>query len=85
MKLVIGFQNEIVLGGAVKYCTAHPQTEDKTMDIVTYIEISVAIVLAYGIAVVASRWILRRRGDGTADEAAEAEREAFRKWFRFAN
>lgn len=55
------------------------------MDIVTYIEISSAIVSAYSIAVVASRWILRRREDGTADEATEAEREAFRKWFRFAN
>ena len=55
------------------------------MDIVTYIEISVAIVLAYSIAVVASRWILRRREDGTAEEAAEAAREAFRKGFRFAN
>lgn len=55
------------------------------MDIVTYIEISVAIVSTYSIAVVASRCILRRREDGTADEAAEAAREAFRKWFRFAN
>ena len=55
------------------------------MDIVTYIEISSAIVFAYSIAVVASRWILRRCEDGTKDEAAEAEREAFRKWFRFAN
>ena len=55
------------------------------MDIVTYIEISSAIVSAYSIAVVASRWILRRREDGTKDDAAEAEREAFRKWFRFAN
>ena len=55
------------------------------MDIVTYIEISVAIVTAYSIAVFASRWILRRCDDGTKDDAAEAEREAFRKWFRFAN
>ena len=55
------------------------------MDIVTYIEISVAIVLVYSIAVVASRWIVRSCEDGTKDEAAEAEREAFRKWFRFAN
>ena len=55
------------------------------MDIATYIEISVAIVLAYGIAVVSSLWILRRREDGTADEAEEEAREAFRKWFRFAN
>ena len=55
------------------------------MDIVTYIEISVAIVLAYGIAVVSSLLILRRREDGAADDAAEAAREAFRKWFRFAN
>ena len=57
----------------------------QTMDIVTYIEISVAIVLAYGIAVVASRWIIRRCDDGTKDDAAEAERDAFRKLFRFAN
>ena len=62
----------------------HKQREH-TMDIVAYIEISVAIVLAYGIAVVASLWILRRREDCTEDEAAEAAREAFRKWFRFAN
>ena len=55
------------------------------MDIVTYIEISAAIVFVYSISVVASRWILRRCEDGTAGEAAEAEREAFRKWFRFAN
>ena len=55
------------------------------MDIVTYIEISVAIVSAYSIAVVASRWILRRCEDGTKNDAAEAAREAFRKWFRFAN
>ena len=55
------------------------------MDIVTYIEVSSAIVSVYSSAVVASRWILRRREDGTAEEAAEAAREAFRKWFRFAN
>ena len=55
------------------------------MDIVTYIGISVAIVFSYSIAVVASRWILRRCDDGTADDAAEASRGAFRKWFRFAN
>lgn len=55
------------------------------MDIVTHIEISIAIVSAYSIAVVASRWILRRCEDGTKDDATEAAREAFRKWFRFAN
>ena len=55
------------------------------MDIVTYIEISVAIVFAYSIVVVASLWIVRRSGEGTADKGAEAAREAFRKWFRFAN
>ena len=55
------------------------------MDIVTYIEISSAIVFAYSIAVVSSLWILRRREDGTKDDVAEAEREAFRTWFRFAN
>ena len=57
----------------------------QTMDIATYIEISAAIVLAYGIAVVVSRWIIRRCEDGTADDAAESAREAFRKFFRFAN
>ena len=57
----------------------------QTMDIVTYIEISASIVLAYGIAVVVSRWIIRRCEDGTKDDAAEAERDAFRKLFRFAN
>ena len=55
------------------------------MDIVTYIGISVAIVFSYSIAVVASRWILRRCEDGTKDDTAEAAREAFRKWFRFAS
>ena len=55
------------------------------MDIVTYIEISSAIVFAYSVSVVASRWILRRCEDGTKDDADEAAREAFRKWFRFAN
>ena len=55
------------------------------MDIVTYIEISVAIVFAYSIAVVASLWILRRCEDGTKNAAAEAAREAFRKWIRFEN
>ena len=57
----------------------------QTMEIVTYIEISAAIVSAYSIAVVASRWIIRRCDDGTKDDAAEAERDAFRKLFRFAN
>ena len=55
------------------------------MDIVTYIGISVAIVFAYSIAVAASRWIIRRCDDGTAGDSAEDKREAFRKWFRFAN
>lgn len=55
------------------------------MEIVTYIAISATIVLAYGIAVVASMLILHRREDGTKDDAAEAERDAFRKLFRFAN
>lgn len=72
---------------AVQLNTVPPihKQRKQTMDIVTYIKISVAIVSAYGIAVVASLWILRRSEDGTADEAAEAAREAFRKWFRFAN
>ena len=72
---------------AVQLNTVPPihKQRKQTMDIVTYIEISSAIVAIYSIAVVASRWILRRREDGTADEAAEAAREAFRKWFRFSN
>ena len=72
---------------AVQLNTVPPIHEQRrqTMDIVTYICISVAIVFSYSIAVVASRWILRRCDDGTKDDAAEAERESFRKWFRFAN
>ena len=57
----------------------------QTMDIVTHIEISIAIVSAYSIAVVVSRLILRRCEDGTKGDAAEAARESFRKWFRFEN
>ena len=72
---------------AVQFNSVPPIHEQRkqTMEIVTYIEISATIVLAYGIAVVASMLILRRREDGTKDDAAEAAREAFRKWFRFAN
>lgn len=55
------------------------------MSFITYIEICAAIIAAYAAAVVASLFIIRRCEDGTADEAAEAAREAFRKWFRFAN
>ena len=55
------------------------------MNFTTYIEISVAIIAAYAAAVVAALFITRLCDDGTADEAAEAERESFRKWFRFAN
>ena len=55
------------------------------MNFSTYIFISVAIVAAYAAAVVAAMIVIRRCEDGTADEAEEAEREAFRKWFRFAN
>ena len=55
------------------------------MNFSTYIEISVAIIATYAAAVVAALFIIRRCEDGTADEAAEAAREAFRKWFRFAN
>ena len=57
----------------------------KIMDIITYVEICAAIVAAYAAAVVAAMIVIRRCEDGTADEAEEAEREAFRKWFRFAN
>ena len=72
---------------AVQLNTVPPihKQRKQTMDIVTYIEISSAIVAIYSIAVVASLWILRRREDSTADEAAEEARDAFRKWFRFAN
>ena len=55
------------------------------MDIITYIEICAAIIAAYAAAVVAALYVIRRCGDGTADEAAEAARTEFRKWFRFAN
>ena len=55
------------------------------MNFATYIEICATIVAAYAAAVVSVLFVLRRFEDGTADEAAEEEREAFRKWFRFAN
>ena len=55
------------------------------MNFSTYIFISVAIIASYAAAVVAALFIIRRCEDGTADEAAEAARDAFRKWFRFAN
>lgn len=55
------------------------------MDIVTYIELSAATVATYGIAVAAALFVLRRCGDGTADEVSDAARAAFRRWFRFAN
>ena len=55
------------------------------MNFSTYIEICAAIIATYAAAVVFALFIIRRCEDGTADEAAEAAREAFRKWFRFAN
>lgn len=58
------------------------------MDFATYIEICATIISAYAAAVVAALFVIRRYEYGTddeADEAAEAERDAFRKWFRFAN
>ena len=55
------------------------------MNFTTYIEIAVAIIAAYAAAVFAALFIIRRCGEGTADEAEEAARESFRKWFRFAN
>ena len=56
------------------------------MNFSTFIKIAVAIIVAYAAAVVvAALFVLRRCGDGTADEAEEAARESFRKWFRFAN
>lgn len=56
-----------------------------TMDIITYVKLCAAIIAAYAAAVVAALFIIRRCEEGTADEAAEAARAAFRKWFRFAN
>ena len=55
------------------------------MSFANYIEICAAIIATYAAAVVAAMFVLRRCEDGTADEAAEAAREAFRKLFRFAN
>ena len=55
------------------------------MNFTTYIEIVVAIISVYAAAVVAALFVIRRCEDGTADEAEEAARAAFRKWFRFAN
>ena len=55
------------------------------MNFTTFIEICAAIIAAYAAAVVAAMFVIRRFEDGTADEAAEAARAAFRKWFRFAN
>ena len=55
------------------------------MDIINYIELCAAIIATYAAAVVAALFVIRRCEEGTADEAEEAEREAFRKWFRFAN
>ena len=55
------------------------------MNFSTYIEICAAIIAAYAATVVAAFYVVRRCEDGTDDEAAEAAREAFRKWFRFAN
>ena len=57
----------------------------KIMDIIIYIKICTAIIAAYAAAVVAALFVIRRCEDGTADEAEEPAREAFRKWFRFAN
>lgn len=53
------------------------------MDVVTYLGISAVILTAYA-AVVATAAYVARRHDA-ADEADEAAREAFRKFFRFAN
>ena len=57
----------------------------KIMDIITYIKICAAIIAAYAAAVFAALFVIRRFEGGTADEAEEAARAAFRKWFRFAN
>ena len=55
------------------------------MSFANYIEICAAIIAAYAAAVVAALFIIRRFEDGTANDGSEAAREAFRKWFRFAN
>lgn len=55
------------------------------MDIIDYWIFCSAVIAAYAVAVVAALWVVRRCSDGTADEAVEAARAAFRKWFRFAN
>ena len=55
------------------------------MSFANYIEICTAIIATYAAAVVSALFIIQRCEDGTADEAAEAARDAFRKWFRFAN
>lgn len=55
------------------------------ISIVDFWIVSVVIISAYAVAVVAALWVVRRCSDGTADEAVEAARAAFRKWFRFAN
>ena len=55
------------------------------MSFANYIEICAAIIAAYAAAVFAALFVIRRFEAGTADEAEEAAREAFRKLFRFAN
>lgn len=55
------------------------------MSIVDFWIVSVVIIAAYAVAVVAALWVVRRFDDGTADKGSEAARDAFRKWFRFAN
>lgn len=55
------------------------------MSIFGFIVFAAVVIAAYSAAVVAALWVVRRCEDGTADEASEAARAAFRRWFRFAN
>ena len=68
-----------------KACVFRRRKGQMNISIVDFWIISVVIIAVYAVAVVASLWILRSCEDGTADEAAEAARDAFRKLFRFAN
>ena len=54
-----------------------------TMEVVTYLEISAAILAAYAAVVATAAYVARRHDED--EEAEEAAREAFRRFFRFAN
>lgn len=56
------------------------------MSIVDFWIVCVAVIAAYAIAVLAVAVLSYSRQDETEDNCrSEASREAFRKWFRFAN